>query len=101
MASQQSIYGDSVATAEGRADPRYSVSLRAVVVSDAVRNETIQIRNIARLGFLADARNPRETGETIVMDIERIGTREAYVIWSTSGQFGGRFTQPIETDIYR
>lgn len=79
-----------------RAEPRLPVGLTAVIINGDARPETIQILNIARLGFLAKAQRPRETGEAIVMHIDQIGQCEAYIIWSNAGQFGGRFIRPVD-----
>jgi hypothetical protein len=84
-------------SADDRAEARLPVSLTAVIINDDSQPETIQILNIARLGFLAKARRPRETGEAIVMRIDRLGQCEAHIIWSNAGQFGGRFIHPVDT----
>jgi hypothetical protein len=79
-----------------RAEPRLPVCLSAVIISGDARPETIQILNIARLGFLAKAQRPRATGDVIVMRIDQLGTYEAHIIWSNAGQFGGRFIDPVD-----
>lgn len=80
-----------------RADERLPVCLTAVIINGDAQPETIQILNIARLGFLAKAQRPRETGDAIVMHFDQLGTCEAHIIWSNAGQFGGRFMQPVDT----
>jgi hypothetical protein len=82
-----------------RVEERLPVCLAAVIINGDARPETIQILNIARLGFLAKAQRPRETGDAIVMRIDRLGTCEAHIIWSNAGQFGGRFVQPVDVAI--
>lgn len=82
-----------------RADERLPVCLSAVIVNDDTKPETIQILNIARLGFLAKAQRPRETGDAIVVRIDRLGECEAHIIWSNASQFGGRFMQPVDVAV--
>ncbi len=84
-------------SADDRAEERLPVCLSAVIINHDSRPEPIQILNIARLGFLAKARRPRETGEAIVIHIDQLGPCEAHIIWSNAGQFGGRFIQPVDT----
>jgi hypothetical protein len=86
--------------ADDRAEKRLPVSLTAVIINDDTQPETIQILNIARLGFLAKSQRPRETGEAIVMHIDQLGQCEAHIIWSSAGQFGGRFIHPVDTTAY-
>jgi hypothetical protein len=84
-------------SADDRAEARLPVCLTAVIINDDAQPETIQILNIARLGFLAKAQRPRETGDAIVMHIDQLGECEAHIIWSNAGQFGGRFIHPVDT----
>lgn len=84
-------------SADDREEARHPVCLIAVIINDDSQPETIQILNIARLGFLAKAQRPRETGDAIVMQIDRLGQCEAHIIWSNAGQFGGRFIHPVDT----
>jgi hypothetical protein len=82
--------------ADDRAEKRLPVRLTAVIINDDAQPETIQILNIARLGFLAKAQRPHETGDAIVMRIDPLGQCQAHIIWSDAGQFGGRFIEPVD-----
>jgi hypothetical protein len=81
---------------DDRSDERHSIRLTALIITKDAGPEMIQILNIARLGFLARAMRPRQTGEDIVVHIDPLGRCEAQIIWSEAGQFGGRFVAPID-----
>jgi hypothetical protein len=85
------------ASADDRAEARPPVCLTALIINGDAQPETIHILNIARLGFLAKAARPRETGDAVIVQIEHIGKCEAHIVWANSEQFGGRFIQPIDT----
>jgi hypothetical protein len=86
-------------SADDRVEKRHQVCLTAVIINDETKPETIQILNIARLGFLAKAAQPRETGDAIIVQIDPLGECEAHIIWSDAGRFGGRFIQPVDISI--
>lgn len=88
-------YQNAAAGADDRVDQRHAAFLSAVLIKDG-GPEKIEILNIARLGFLARSNQLRETGESIVVQIESIGTCQAHVVWANSDQFGGRFVEPID-----
>lgn len=86
----------TISSSDNRTDQRHAIHLHAVIINEDCRPETIEILNIARLGFLAKATRPRETGEAIELEIDLIGACQAHVVWSNSDQFGGRFVEPID-----
>jgi hypothetical protein len=87
-------------SADDRVEKRLPVCLTAVIINDDAQPETIQILNIARLGFLAKAAQPRETGDAIILQINPLGQCKAHIIWSDAGQFGARFCESVPNGLF-
>ncbi len=83
---------------ELRAEPRHQVTLHKILIQCAIFGEHGDILNIARLGFLARTRLPRQTGTTVELHLPELGIVTADVVWCSNGLLGGRFHEAIDED---
>jgi hypothetical protein len=71
-----------------------------VLIDSEIEGEAAEIINIARSGFLARTPIELKKESRVQLDMPVLGRVEATVVWCGNGLLGGRFSKPIDEEIF-
>ena len=82
------------APGDDRVTRRHSLSLGTQASSKGL-SERALIHNISSTGLLIEAELELEIGEEIEVELPRVDSRNARVVWLSDGFYGCRFVEPL------